>query len=72
VFDCLEDDVGEYEELDDDFLFQANEGKPALEVVEVEEKPSANNDFHNKNVVIVKDEMEEKLKQIKKNLQNMK
>ena len=30
MFDCLEDDNGDYEELDDDFLLEANEGKPAL------------------------------------------
>jgi hypothetical protein len=26
----MEDNVGEYEELEDDFLFMANEGKPAI------------------------------------------
>lgn len=30
VFLCMEDPVGEYEELEDDFLLLANEGKPAL------------------------------------------
>jgi hypothetical protein len=34
VFLCMEDQEGEYEELEDDFLFIANEGKPAL--IEVE------------------------------------
>ena len=36
VFQCLEDENGEYEELPDDFLFLANEGKPALEMVTTE------------------------------------
>ena len=30
VFNCLEDEDGEYDELEDDFLLLANEGKPAL------------------------------------------
>lgn len=30
VFLCMEDAEGEYEELEDDFLLLANEGKPAL------------------------------------------
>ena len=37
VFDCLEDeDNDEYEELEDDFLMIANEGQPALVLVETE------------------------------------
>ena len=31
---CMTDDVGNYDELEDDFLMLANEGKPALETVE--------------------------------------
>jgi hypothetical protein len=65
----MTDDVGEYDELEDDFLFLANEGKPAI--VQVEEVVSHNTatkdddelpEFANKGVVIVKDEEEEKLK----------
>ena len=36
AFDALSDSEGEYEELEDDFLFIANEGKVAIERVEVE------------------------------------
>lgn len=62
VFNCLEDDEGEYEELEDDFLFLANEGKPALvaeEISDDEKEKEMNGDFHNKGVIIIKDELEE-------------
>ena len=35
VFECLENDEGEYEELEDDFLFKANDGKLGI-IVEKE------------------------------------
>ena len=68
VFQCLEDgefvEEDGYEELEDDFLFLANEGKPAL--VEARESD-------NQGVVIVRDEEAEALKadlaEIKKRLQ---
>lgn len=66
---CMTDDVGDYDELEDDFLLLANEGKPA--VIEVEEEVMVNNktdnlpEFANKGVVIVKDEEEEKLKALR-------
>ena len=50
VFLCMEDPEGEYEELEDDFLLLANEGKPALEEVEADKT-----EFENKGVVIVED-----------------
>jgi hypothetical protein len=57
VFQCLEDgefvEADGYEELEDDFLMIANEGKPAL--VEAKEE------FFNKDVVIVRDEEAEAL-----------
>lgn len=58
VFACLENDDG-YDELEDDFLFQANEGKPAI----IEEE------FDNKGVIIVKDEFEERLKEVREAMQ---
>ena len=30
VYLCMTDDVGDYDELEDDFLLLANEGKPAI------------------------------------------
>lgn len=49
--------------MEDDFLFLANEGKPALEVVETESsKGDDGKEFENKGVVIVRDEEEEQLK----------
>jgi hypothetical protein len=56
VFNCLEDEEGEYEELDDNFLLLANEGQPALVIASVEEEKP---EYANKGVVIVKDEVEE-------------
>ena len=57
VFECLEaeefDDEAGYDELEDDFLLLANEGKPALE------KATREND--NEGVVFVKDEEAEDL-----------
>lgn len=66
----MTDDIGDYDELEDDFLFLANEGKPAIVEVESDKDINTalitNNDnlheFANKGVVIVKDEEEEKLK----------
>ena len=43
VFDCLLDsdqEVGDYEELEDDFVLNVNDGKPALELVEDSEDDS--------------------------------
>ncbi len=57
----MEDPVGEYEELEDDFLLMANEGQPALVEVEVDEKEANKAEYANKGVVIVRDEEEEKL-----------
>jgi hypothetical protein len=37
MYDALEADDGEYEELEDDFIFLANEGMAAIEVVEEED-----------------------------------
>lgn len=67
VFTCLEDDNGEYDELEDDFLMLANEGKPALEVVEetAVKGKSSKEEFANKGVVIVKDDVEEQLNAIR-------
>lgn len=58
------DDDGEYEELEDDFLMIANEGKAALISVETDSKNVKDDqrEYANKGVVIVKDEEEEKLK----------
>ena len=51
--------------MEDDFLFIANDGKPALELADDSNSSDKNDtnkaDFHNKGVVIVKDEMEERL-----------
>lgn len=63
VFNCLEEEEFDenhvYEELEDDFLFLANEGQPAL----TETKPDIDRtDDKNAGVVIFKDEEEEKLK----------
>lgn len=67
VFQCLEeeeeidahgDDASAgYEELEDDFLFLANEGKPALEEAREEDLKKA--EYTNKNVVIVENEEDE-------------
>lgn len=64
---CMTDDVGQYDELEDDFLMLANEGKPALESVEALADPNTDNgkEFANKGVVIFKDEEEEKLKELR-------
>jgi hypothetical protein len=67
---CMTDDVGEYEELEDDFLMLANEGKPALETIESQADQNAQaatdgKEFANKGVVIFKDEEEEKLKALR-------
>lgn len=61
VFECLEaeevDDEAGYDELEDDFLMLANEGKPALI-----EAPKGND---NRDVVFVKNEEEESLKNLR-------
>ncbi|CDW89648.1 UNKNOWN [Stylonychia lemnae] len=65
VFNCMFDDEGEYDELEDDFLMLANEGKAAIVVVESNNEKKINDnqpEFANKGVVIVRDEEEEKLK----------
>lgn len=62
----MTDDVGEYDELEDDFLMLANEGKPALETVESTAATTQDGkEFANKGVVIVKDEEEEKLRALR-------
>lgn len=68
---CMTDDVGQYDELEDDFLMLANEGKPALEVIEKETTTTSaaisqdGKEFANKGVVIVKDQEEENLKALR-------
>ena len=73
VFNCLEEEErvdafeGEsagYEELEDDFLMLANEGKPAL----VAEEELNEEEYTNKNVVIVRDEEAEELKRVREEL----
>ncbi len=49
--------------MEDDFLFLANEGKPAL--VEIASDKEQSKEFENKGVVIIKDEEEEKLKALR-------
>ena len=72
VFQCLEEeeavDADEnasagYEELEDDFLMLANEGRPALEEVNEQEVQKA--EYDNKNVVIVEDEEDEDQKALR-------
>jgi hypothetical protein len=72
VFNCLEEeeavDADEnasagYEELEDDFLMLANEGKPALE--EAKEEDFAKAEYINKNVVIVENEEDEDQKALR-------
>ena len=72
----MEDDQGVYDELEDDFLLLANEGKPALELVEEtltaeQSKVAANAaivEFENKGVVIVRDVVEEQLQAMRAQL----
>jgi hypothetical protein len=65
VFDCLLDsdqEVGDYEELEDDFVLNVNDGKPALELVEDSEDDSEDQrdrDFANKGVRILEGEDDE-------------
>ncbi len=72
VFNCLEEeeavDAHEnasagYEELEDDFLMLANEGKPALE--EAKEEDFSKAEYINKNVVIVENEENEDQKALR-------
>ena len=74
VFNCLEEEErvdafeGEsagYEELEDDFLMLANEGQPALVP---EDNSKVEEEYTNKNVVIVRDEEAEELKRIREDL----
>lgn len=85
VFQCLEEeemadanedsDAG-YDELEDDFLMLANEGKPALvEATAKDNRKGGLNDlddkgeeYSNKNVVFVRDEEAEELKRIREEL----
>ena len=73
VFECLEDDQGEYDNLEDDFLLTANDGKPALvmdeEVKAEEEKEEEEEEYENKGVTFVEgDEMEERLKEMREKM----
>jgi hypothetical protein len=79
VFQCLEeeeladanedDDDAGYEELEDDFLMLANEGKPALIVEDNKAiKEDRTEEYSNKNVVFVRDEEAEELKRIREEL----
>lgn len=77
VFQCLEDEElshdseGVYEELEDDFLLLANEGKPALIEASTEDGSKAlknNEDFENKDVVFVRDEEAEALKAMREEI----
>lgn len=63
--DAFEGESAGYEELEDDFLMLANEGKPAL-VQDEEDK--AEEEYTNKNVVIVRDEEAEELKRMREEL----
>ncbi len=56
----MNDSEGEYDELEDDFIFAANDGLPAL----VAQPPveELDDEGANEGVEIVKDEMEERLK----------
>ena len=63
--DAFEGESAGYEELEDDFLMLANEGKPAL--VQAEEE-KAEEEYTNKNVVIVRDEEAEELKRMREEL----
>jgi len=61
----MEDDEGEYEELEDDFLFLANDGKPAL-IKDSEINDEEEDEYDNKDVVFVEgnlldEEVEERL-----------
>lgn len=52
-------------------MFLANEGKPALIAEDVEEddgEEQDGTDFHNKGVVIVKDELEEQMREMKEQM----
>lgn len=81
VFQCLEDEEfvddgdAEYEELEDDFLLLANEGKPALveapsssDAEEKDGESAEREEFENKGVVFVRDEEAEQLKAMREEL----
>ena len=58
--------MGDYEELEDDFLFLANEGQPAL--IPQDAADDDDQEYENKGVIHVKDEMEERLAQMREAL----
>lgn len=64
VFDCMQDEDGDYEELEDDFLLMANEGKPALQEDEKDEEKgqeeNEDQEYENKDVYIIEKDEEEK------------
>jgi hypothetical protein len=65
----MNDDQGDYDELEDDFLLLANEGQPALVQVESDSQSEKDTqEYGNKGVVIVKDEEEEQLKAMREKL----
>ena len=63
--DAFEGESAGYEELEDDFLMLANEGQPALVP---EDNSKVEEEYTNKNVVIVRDEEAEELKRIREDL----
>lgn len=68
VFMCMEDYEGVYEELEDDFLFLANEGQAAVVAQQVEPTQDGvkkGPTHENSGVVIIKDEEEEKTKELR-------
>lgn len=64
--DAFEGESAGYEELEDDFLMLANEGKPAL--VQEDDSKEEQEEYTNKNVVIVRDEEAEELKRMREEL----
>jgi hypothetical protein len=65
IFDCMEDEVNvfadAYEELDDDFILQMNNGKPALELIHDAKYVDLDKPAHeNEGIIIVKDDPENK------------
>lgn len=75
VFQCLEDEElaygedADYDLLEDDFLFLANDGQPALVEVDNSKRAAANTEeFDNKGVIIVRDEEAEALTALREEL----
>jgi len=66
--DAVEDGSAGYEELEDDFLMLANEGKPALEEAKDIEKA----EYENKGVMIVEDEEDEEQAALRKMREELK